>query len=228
MGQESRFSQTAWAIAFATALSISGCVGLMGKPVTKEQVQKVAVGSTADEVKAALGEPFRTTELRDGVTIWDYNVDTMNAIRLNVILRDRVVIAPPWKSNQPMPPIPPRPPKEPADQQTLQAAMAVPLKFSVEKAASDAAWDRARSFVAKYATMKIQTSNDFLVETFNPSDSGVAYKVTRSPLPDGKVEFEAQVFVKHTSMSLCAEQNAHVLAHYAQSGSALCEACICK
>jgi hypothetical protein len=46
-----------------------------------------------------------------------------------------------------------------------------PNEFGYLKTQDALYWGRAGSFVAQYSSMKIQTANDFIIETYNPSGS---------------------------------------------------------
>ncbi len=102
-----------------------------------------------------------------------------------------------------------------------QAVMDHPLTFDVPKADSDEAWLRAQAFIAKYATMKIQTTTEVLVETYAPTNERdrYGYKVTRMPGADAD-EFDV-ICVAGYGIDKFAKynvKNAHVLAHYITTG----------
>lgn len=75
--------------------------------------------------------------------------------------------------------------------------------------------------------MKIQTTTEFLIETYNPTRGSVGYKATKAPAADGRVELSVMAIASGDFMSVCADRNAHLLAHYAQA-AATCDSCLCK
>ncbi|WP_424244242.1 hypothetical protein Dip510_001443 [Elusimicrobium posterum] len=68
-------------------------------------------------------------------------------------------------------------------------------KVVIVKADIADAWGRANSYVAKNSSMKIQTANDHLIDTYNPTNDNSAYsitygyRVTKTPV-DGGYEVE--------------------------------------
>jgi hypothetical protein len=103
----------------------------------------------------------------------------------------------------------------------VDRAMKQPLEFSLPKEQSEEAWARIQSFISQYASMKIQTATDYILETYNPHSEMVpayAYQANRTPAGD-QVNFIVKCF---TDAALGVgkrecERNAHLLAHYAVS-----------
>lgn len=205
-------------------LCFMGCQAcLFAMQVNTAEIESLSQGMTADEVRAALGKPLKETKGSDGVVLWDYIFDTMNAKYVHLLLRDGQ-LAGKWKDGEPYPGLPPR---SDADRAVLETAMGAPLTVVLEKPQADEAWTRVQVFIAKHSGMKIQTSTEFLIETYNPTRGSVGYKATRAPATGGKVELSVMAFASGDFMSVCAERNGRLLAHYAQT-AAICDDCLCK
>lgn len=91
-----------------------------------------------------------------------------------------------------------------------------PTSFMISKDQGADVWGRAQSFISEHSSVKLQTTTDYVIETYNPQ-YGYGYKVTKAP--SGQ-EFKITVnclsgdFLNH----LRAEDNAHILAHYLKTG----------
>jgi hypothetical protein len=79
-----------------------------------------------------------------------------------------------------------------AERQSQREAMQAEYTNSIPtcEGADDckAKWDAAQLWVVKNAGYKIQTATDVVIETYNPTESGVelAARVTKEPLGGGK------------------------------------------
>lgn len=131
----------------------------------------------------------------------------------------------------------------PAQQKALNEAMAQPLEFSVSKSASDAAWGRATEFLASHSSMKLQTTTDYLLQTYNsttdePDILGgtmghvrYSYSVTRRP-DDSAFKFKVNcsgpaVYIRE-EIEKAENRNAHILAYFIATGKLECPELILK
>ena len=105
----------------------------------------------------------------------------------------------------------------------LKEAMNTPLTFTVPKDKSDETWGRVNSFIAKYSSMKIQTASDYIVQTYNPTDTiHFGYQANRAPRGD-EVEFTVTCYSGGLfgGSKNIPDQNSHLLAYYALTGKAI-------
>jgi hypothetical protein len=107
----------------------------------------------------------------------------------------------------------------PEEEAYLAAVRATPLVVSLPKDQADDGWGRAQSFVGKYSSMKVQVATDYVLQTFNPASPAIdfGYYITRTPLGD-QVEFDVKCVAGNSFTRDSATLNAHVLAHYIQTG----------
>ena len=115
------------------------------------------------------------------------------------------------------------------EREGLSAAMAHPLTFTVPKEQAGDAWGRAQSFVGRFSSMKLQTATEFIIQTYNPVGSSVAYGyyVTRTPL-GADHQFEVQCVYGNMFSAQDANTNAHLAAHYIATGQLPCQRCISR
>jgi hypothetical protein len=98
------------------------------------------------------------------------------------------------------------------------------LAVTVSAADLAVAWSRAASFISKYSTMKIQTSTDFVIETYNPEmsrdalDPWYGYKVVKTPLGDGKTKIDVLCTRFGTASEDRSLRNARILSFYIETG----------
>jgi hypothetical protein len=107
----------------------------------------------------------------------------------------------------------------PDEQAFLDKANAFPLEFTVQNEDAEMAWGRAQSFIGRFSSMKLQTATDYVIQTYNPSSSGVAYgyHVTKTPL--GKsTQFNVTCNTGNLFAMGDALSNAHILAYYMSTG----------
>lgn len=114
-------------------------------------------------------------------------------------------------------------PKTTAEKIYLDRVMSTPLVFTIPKENNEDTWGRIQSFIGKYSSMKIQTATDFVIETYNPSESDVkyGYSVTKTPIGD-EYEIEVRCYCGNIFVSeKTIAQNAHILAYYALTGEVM-------
>lgn len=110
-------------------------------------------------------------------------------------------------------------PREQAEQTKIANT---PLIFTIEKSKSDETWGRAQVWLTSYASYKIQTATDYVLQTFAPVESNsddYAYEVTR--LPGGTSDTFTVKCVAGSAWLYGdnALMNAKVFAHYLQTGT---------
>jgi hypothetical protein len=114
-----------------------------------------------------------------------------------------------------------RPPTAIGDEATyLEKAMATPLTFSITKEKAEEAWGRINGFIGQYSSMKIQTASQYIIQTYNPSDTiHYGYSANRAQKGD-EYEFSVSCFSGggFGGVKKIPNQNAHILAHYALTG----------
>jgi hypothetical protein len=105
------------------------------------------------------------------------------------------------------------------DQDYIRNAYDTPLDLTVSKAESDICWARAQEWIKKYSSKKIQTANDFMIQTYNPSGKEYAfgYYVTRKAAAD-TVQITVQCIVGNLYAKKDQDNNARILAHYIKTG----------
>ncbi|MGK5094849.1 hypothetical protein WDW89_22915 [Deltaproteobacteria bacterium TL4] len=105
------------------------------------------------------------------------------------------------------------------EREYLNSVKAMSTTFTVSKDEESAAWASAQGFIGRYATMKVQTSTDNTIETFNPiggmTAANYGYAVTKFPIGD---EIEFQVRCEASNVYLPAESNAKILAYFIKTG----------
>jgi hypothetical protein len=108
----------------------------------------------------------------------------------------------------------------PDEQSYLNEAQACPLEFYVPKTDAEDAWGRAQSFIGQYSSMKLQTVTDYVIETYNPRMSDVAYgySVTKTPMND-LVRISVRCFCGNFLEGDNTSTNAHILAYYIKTGN---------
>jgi hypothetical protein len=126
------------------------------------------------------------------------------------------------------------------EQAALQEAMNDPTTFVVPRDHALSTWDRAQDFIDRYSTMKLRSSNDSLLVSYDApvyqtdpapveSASGIrfGYKVARRNDPDG-----IQIIVECTPSSKLgandADRNAHIAAYYIRTGQWACDRCLVR
>lgn len=119
------------------------------------------------------------------------------------------------------------PPRATGPEETafLASVASEAVEFDIPKASADDAWGRAQVFIAKNASMKIQTATDFLVETYNPTPDAFmpsyGYRVTRSAAGD-KMRFSVECFTgteySPGKLAQVPMQNAKILARFMRTG----------
>jgi hypothetical protein len=105
------------------------------------------------------------------------------------------------------------------DQTYIKNAYDTPLELTVPKTESDICWARAKEWIDKYSSKKIQTANDFMIQTYNPGGQEYAfgYYVTRKTVAD-TVQIMVQCIVGNLYAKKDQDNNAHLLAHYIKTG----------
>jgi len=128
------------------------------------------------------------------------------------------------------------------EQVALREAMDTPLDFVVPRERSIASWDRAREFIDRYSTMKLRSTTDSVLVSYDspmyssdppPSVRGsnlhYGYSIVRSRDPAGG---GTKIAVQGTSSSDLgkkdAEQNAHIAAYYILTGYLGCARCVVR
>ncbi|MFC1595651.1 hypothetical protein ACFL3X_01930 [Gemmatimonadota bacterium] len=101
----------------------------------------------------------------------------------------------------------------------LAKVNAHPLEFTIPKSEDADAWGRAQSFIGRFSSMKLQTVTDYVIQTFNPSESDVSYGyyVTKTPLGD-EIQYTIQCNCGNMFGGADANQNGRILAYYISSG----------
>ena len=126
------------------------------------------------------------------------------------------------------------------EQAALREALDTPLTFIVPRERSIESWDRAREFLDRYSSMKLRSTTDSMLVSYDtptyssdPSsvESGAnlryGYTISRSRDPGG-----IQVVVQCTASTKrgdeFAKQNAHLAASYILTGYLGCTRCIVR
>jgi hypothetical protein len=88
----------------------------------------------------------------------------------------------------------------------FEKAMAFPTTFSLPNSEDEAAWGRAKSFVAQYRIMQPHT---YLIS--------YGYNVTRTSMGD-KTQFTVECLSDHKDNKSREQENARILAYYMATG----------
>jgi hypothetical protein len=92
-----------------------------------------------------------------------------------------------------------------------------PLSFKVPKADAAAAWGRVQYFVGTYASMKIQTATDYIVETYNPTSMYYfGYSAQRAPLGDSD-QISLDVRMTGYGADSMVLHNARIMSHFVRT-----------
>ena len=118
--------------------------------------------------------------------------------------------------------------------------MDTPLTFVVPRDRSLQTWDRAQEFVNRYSTMKLRSSTDSTVVTYetptyqpepSPVESGSSirygYTVSRSSVREG-IQYAVKCNPSSSLGDKSADQNAHISAYYIMTGRVACDRCIVR
>lgn len=107
----------------------------------------------------------------------------------------------------------------PEEETYLKKVQSTPLRVSVPLDEDQQAWGRGQTFVAKYSPYRIQTSTDFVLQTYHISDRvSWSYSITRTPAKS-EVIFEVSCTPTNSFYGGdYARRNAHILAHYIKTG----------
>lgn len=95
--------------------------------------------------------------------------------------------------------------------------------FEMEKAKSDEAWSRGNSFISRFSGMKVQSSNEYLVSTYDPnaSENGTIGYTLMKELNGKKVKFTIACQTKALNFKYTADvcrTNEKLMAHYMATG----------
>jgi hypothetical protein len=105
----------------------------------------------------------------------------------------------------------------------LERVRSVSIPFVMSKADAIDGWGRAISWIGLYSSMKLQTTNEYAIQTFNPMGGNIfvpvyGYYITKAPSGDN-VTITVECLTHPAGI---AEDNAwlnsQILAHYMQSG----------
>ena len=106
----------------------------------------------------------------------------------------------------------------PAQQSYMTKVSAAPTTFRIPKNQSDNAWQRAQVFVSKYSSMKIQTSTNNVLQTYNPTGAlSFGYNINRLDMGDS-TEFSISGTTSNPFAHDKANNNSHICADYVASG----------
>jgi len=123
------------------------------------------------------------------------------------------------------------------DEASLKEAMAMDLRFVVPRDHAIDSWDRAQDFVNRYSTMNLRTATDSLITSYETPPPDLAalptatqtrfgYSVRRYRDLSG-IGYLVQCTPSVKTGEKDADQNAHLLAYYIQTGT-VCDRCIIR
>jgi hypothetical protein len=96
-------------------------------------------------------------------------------------------------------------------------------EFEVDSAKNNESWARATIAISKYSTMKLQLSNDFLLETYNPlTYTDKAFTITRMP-KGTKFLYDVKVRTKSGNYVSECTQLSKLVAFYIANGERINE-----
>jgi len=85
-------------------------------------------------------------------------------------------------------------------------------------------WQRAQLWLAKHATMKVQTATDVLLQTYNPPEDHPQYgfSVTKEPIGAGRYRIATEIFCQNLiGCSPRKEDVRNALLYYVKTGDDL-------
>jgi hypothetical protein len=123
------------------------------------------------------------------------------------------------------------------DEAILREAMDLPLTFVVPRDHAIDSWDRAVDFVDRYSTMTLRTATDSVLTTYEtppldlaalPTATRVRFGYSVRRYRDfGGIGYTVQCTPSSKTGEKDADQNAHLMAYYIQTGS-VCDRCIIR
>jgi hypothetical protein len=111
----------------------------------------------------------------------------------------------------------------PDEQEYMAKVNATSPSFEMDKAKSEEAWSRGNLFISRFSGMRVQSSNDYVVSTYDPnaSETGtIGYNLTKE-VTGNKVRFTVKCLTKFMNMKYTEEvcrNNEKIMAHYMASG----------
>ena len=113
-----------------------------------------------------------------------------------------------------------RQPRNYAEQQYYARLRAQPTAFVMPTSQAEQAWARAHAFITRYSSMKIQTSSQYVLQTYNPVGDWPRWGYTVNRMPGGAdmVQFEVWCMCCNPFNKADTIQNAKALALYMQTG----------
>ena len=104
------------------------------------------------------------------------------------------------------------------EQAYFNKATATPLRFTASRERNAEVWERIRVFIIRYSPVEVRTPDEFSIVTFVPQWSeDFSYSASRMRRGN-MVEFTVSCIHGRFGVDAPAQQNAHVLAHYALTG----------
>ena len=97
--------------------------------------------------------------------------------------------------------------------------MSQPTAFSIPTEKAEEAWSRAQQFIATLSSFRIQTSTEYVIQTYMMKSSWpkYGYSVTRT-ISGNNTNFIVKGYCTNRFNGDDAEYNAHALSHYMISG----------
>ncbi len=101
----------------------------------------------------------------------------------------------------------------------LREMRAAPTTFRIARALDQTAWKRARSFVARFSSMKVKRATDSLLQTYQPpsNETRFGYKITRRRARSG-VTFTVKCLRRDRWERKHCQENAGIAATYMRTG----------
>ena len=126
------------------------------------------------------------------------------------------------------------------EQAALREAMDTPLTFVIPRERSIESWDRAREFLDRYSSMKLRSTTDSMLVSYETptyssdpasvesgSNLHYGYTISRSRDPQG-IQIVVQCAASTKRGEEYAKQNAHIAASYILTGYLGCTRCIVR
>lgn len=125
------------------------------------------------------------------------------------------------------------------EQGSMTLATATPLYFSVPRDRARETWDRAQTFVDRYSSMKLRSSTDSMIQSYDPPPTPqppgmevsapirFGYSVSRTAMADS-IRLDVKCVTNRQLAEKDADTNAHIAAYFILTGRIACARCIVR
>lgn len=125
------------------------------------------------------------------------------------------------------------------EQASMTLVMATPLSFSVPRDRAIETWDRAQTFLDRYSSMALRSSNESMIQSYDPpkppqlpgtvdtTPIRFGYSFSRSAIADS-IRLNVGCITNREMAQTDADTNAHIAAYFVLTGKIACARCIVR